>query len=206
MSEYICSCNHSIEDHGVVGCRKSHCQCSFPKTDLLIVSNQRRAESELSALRARVAELEQENSQLAFDLREYKLNIKLMREHNVKQHARIAELEAAQATLTPRKCGTCTKLAEQMREAAAVAVDDYPIDDDCEHFSDVLNRDLAIIDIILALPLPTCGDCNPLAPSKPVDDRQVCGNCKHFERCKSLFGCSAGNTECDFSPSKFDPE
>lgn len=31
----------------------------------------------------------------------------------------------------------------------------------------------------------------------------TCYDCRNFLRCKMLFSCTATNTECDFSPSRF---
>lgn len=87
--------------------------------------------------------------------------------------ARVAELEAAQAVLTPRPCVTCQSAAEQMRDAAANVAESrekrykshplfpaYGLDGmACEA------HDISVA--IRSLPLPSCGDCNPLAPSKP---------------------------------------
>lgn len=33
----------------------------------------------------------------------------------------------------------------------------------------------------------------------------TCGDCRQHARCRALFGCSALNTSCDFSPSRFVP-
>ena len=95
--------------------------------------------------------------------------------------ARVAELEAAQAaTLTPRKCGTCQQAAEQMREAAANMCQDLA--NRTEIFSGAIdtkrNREVRaehkiysnLVVYIRSLPLPTCCDCNPLAPSSAVDE------------------------------------
>ena len=73
--------------------------------------------------------------------------------------ARVADLEAEQAaTLTPRKCGTCQQAAEQMREACADVALSIPL----QFYDTRTQREIA--KAIRALPLPTCGDCNPLKP------------------------------------------
>jgi hypothetical protein len=36
-----------------------------------------------------------------------------------------------------------------------------------------------------------------------LDDGVVCGDCKHNERCKTLFGGNDLNTECQFYPNRF---
>ena len=85
---------------------------------------------------------------------------------------RVKQVLTSAATLTPRKCGTCTELAEKMREAAAKFLDskiltDEEVEDGLDWSQDAPQRWAASIN---ALPLPICGDCNPLAPSMPVDE------------------------------------
>ena len=63
---------------------------------------------------------------------------------------RFAELEAAQAIVTPNNCRHCQRASEQMRDAAATLSD--------EMFAD----EVAIA--IRALPFPACDGCNPLKP------------------------------------------
>jgi len=103
--------------------------------------------SELAALRSRVAELEATVSGLESDNGE--LSDKLAQSEALRLEAE----QAAQAVLTPRPCVTCQQAAEKMREAAAQKADQ-------------LNwyTGKGIARVIRALPLPTCGDCNPLAP------------------------------------------
>ena len=122
--------------------------------------------AELAALRARVAELERERyaalSGHDYAVAEQAKSTAYITElllDKVNLSLRVAELEAAQdATLTPRKCVTCQQAAEQMREAAAKFADDF--------YGDDLGFDVptSIGAGIRALPLPTCGDCNPLKP------------------------------------------
>ena len=122
--------------------------------------------AELAALRARVAELERERyaalSGHDYAVAEQAKSTAYITElllDKVNLSLRIAELEAAQsATLTPRKCVTCQQAAEQMREDCAKFADDFDGED--------LGFDVptSIGACIRALPLPTCGDCNPLKP------------------------------------------
>ena len=116
------------------------------------------ARSELAAIRKRVAELEHEQKQSAFDLREYKLNIQLMQKHNIKQQERISESEAAQAIVTPNNCRHCQRAAKQMRDAAAVVALSIPL----QFYDTLTQREIA--KSINALPLPACDGCNPLKP------------------------------------------
>jgi len=79
---------------------------------------------------------------------------------------RVAELEAAQSVVTPNNCRHCHKAAEKMREAAAVSAEMNVLTDD--EYSEGIRWDQYcpqdIAADIRALPMPTCGDCNPLAP------------------------------------------
>ena len=102
------------------------------------------ARKELSALRARVAELEAAANTMrsTFD----------------------ALIGSGDTTaLTPRNCEACKRGAERMREAAAKIVDYMEIDSDNPQFSEIADRDDEMAVKIRALPLD-CGDCNPLKP------------------------------------------
>ena len=77
---------------------------------------------------------------------------------------RFAELEAAQAIVTPNNCRHCQRAAEKMREAAAGIVDE-------------LREDELISGIIRAMPLPACDGCNPLKPSDVMVNH--CSSCCH---------------------------
>lgn len=76
----------------------------------------------------------------------------------IQDAAEVIKQSLTQAIVTPRKCVTCKKLAEQMREEAAKFADDFDGED--------LGFDVptSIGAGIRALPLPTCGTCNQLAP------------------------------------------
>ncbi len=44
--------------------------------------------------------------------------------------------------------------------------------------------------------------------TKPIDtirlpEGKTCADCRNVNRCASLFGVSASNSECDFHPSRF---
>lgn len=109
------------------------------------------ARAELSALRARVSELENDLSR-------------------AKAYARDLEADKP-ATLTPRKCRMqCIAAAEAMREACATTADDW----DWRKSGDCANTDIAAA--IRTLPVPPC-DCNPLEPSRDAvsDDAQQSG-------------------------------
>ena len=71
---------------------------------------------------------------------------------------RVAELEAAQAIVTPNNCRHCQRAAEKMREAAAVVAETVPLS-----FYETKTRD-TISSGIRALLLPACDGCNPLKP------------------------------------------
>lgn len=36
-----------------------------------------------------------------------------------------------------------------------------------------------------------------------LDDGVTCGDCKHSERCKAIFGGNDSNTRCQFYPNRF---
>lgn len=87
---------------------------------------------------------------------------------------RVAELESAQAVVTPNNCRHCHKAAEKMREAAAKLIEGKRLTQNeiDEGIIWSYNCTDKFAEYIRALPLPTCGDCNPLAPV-------VCNNVLH---------------------------
>lgn len=140
------------------------------------------ARSELSALRQRVAELEAANAQAKFDVQAAIIDVRRMEAHNVKQAARIAELEAEQAIVTPNNCRHCKRAAEKMRESAEVAAVEFAQYAERKDLSGGYScREVA--EQIRSLPLPACDGCNPLAPSSTLDKPAL-----------------------DYDPSIFDPD
>ena len=125
------------------------------------------ARAELAALRSRVAELEHEQKQAAFDLQEYQLNIKLMQAHNIKQAAKIAELEAAQANN-----------ADSLRNWADLWAHITARLGEYEALPNSANFD-AMLAAQSALTPRKCQHCNQLAPSKPVEEVEMC-NCGNY--------------------------
>ena len=162
----ICECGHDEKEHESLGCmhefpNKSFCACvnnpySFSiKTDAQVIAT----------LRQRVAELEAANAQAKFDTQAAIIDVRRMEAHNTKQSARIAELEAEQAIVTPNNCRHCHRAAEKMREAAAVVACDLTM-----YYTAAAIR---------SLPLPACDGCNPLAPvvcNDVLHKCAVCGN------------------------------
>lgn len=36
-----------------------------------------------------------------------------------------------------------------------------------------------------------------------IPDGKRCADCRNFDRCKALFGCSGANSRCDWAPHRF---
>ncbi len=76
---------------------------------------------------------------------------------------RFAELESAQAIVTPNNCRHCQRAAEQMRDNASVCVaGTWRLRDQFGEYH-MINLQ-PVSDIIMTLPLPACDGCNPLKP------------------------------------------
>ncbi len=74
---------------------------------------------------------------------------------------RFAELESAQAIVTPNNCRHCQRAAEQMRDNASVCVaGTWRLRDQFGEYH-MINLQ-PVSDIIMTLPLPACDGCNPL--------------------------------------------
>jgi hypothetical protein len=39
-----------------------------------------------------------------------------------------------------------------------------------------------------------------------LPEGKMCADCAHFKRCEWLISCKPTNTECDWSPSRFQPK